>query len=102
MALAVGSVASAIAGPGVAALTILAFVVGHAIVLTAVAVVAGRSLPAGTSRVPWGRLDVTVGALFLAAALYLVYRVASGQVITKLPGEPGGTLALASTLPGGL
>lgn len=98
VALAVGSVASAVAGPGIGAVTILGFVVGHAIVLTAVAVVAGRALPSGTARVPWGRLDVTTGALFLAAALYLMYRVASGQVITKLPGDPGGPLAFASML----
>lgn len=93
VALAVGSTASALAGPGVAALTILAFVVGHAIVLAAAAAVAGRTLPTGTSQVPWARLDLAVGAMFVLAAAYLVYRIASGQVITELPGDPGGPLA---------
>lgn len=95
VALGVGSAAAAFGGPGISLLTVLAFVVGHAVVLAIAAAVAARALPTGTSKVPWARLDLAVGAMFVLAAVYLVYRVASGQVITKLPGDPGGPLALA-------
>lgn len=41
---------------------------------------------------PWRRLDVVVGWLFLAASAYYAYRLLSGGVSTRLPGEPGSGL----------
>lgn len=38
------------------------------------------------------RLDAVVGGLFLAAGVYYLIVVATGQVTTVLPGEPGGVL----------
>lgn len=38
------------------------------------------------------RLDLVVGALFVLAAAYYLYRVLNGDVSTKLPGEPGSGL----------
>lgn len=40
---------------------------------------------------PWRRLDLVVGVLFVAAAYY-VFRIVSGDVTTNLPGEPGSGL----------
>lgn len=51
-----------------------------------------RLLPAGTDRIPWRRLDLAVGSLFVLAAAYHLYRVGNGDVSTKLPGEPGSGL----------
>lgn len=88
IAVGVGAAAALTGGPLLALLAIYAFVLGRTIVLLATASLAGRLLPTGDS-VPWRRLDVVVGGLFLAAAGYYLFRVLSGQVITSLPGEPG-------------
>jgi uncharacterized BrkB/YihY/UPF0761 family membrane protein len=81
-----------VGGPFYALLVLAAFVIGRAAVLLATAAVGARLLPTGTSMVPWRRLDLVVGALFLAAALYYLYRVLHGDVSTRLPGEPGSGL----------
>ncbi len=91
IALGVGS-AAALAGPLYGVATVAAFVVGHALVLIAVAGLGARLLPSGTASIPWLKLDVVVGAMFLAASAFYAYRVLSGDVITKLPGEPGSGL----------
>lgn len=65
---------------------------GRAVVLLLTAAAGAGLLPSGTGDVPWRRLDLVVGALFLLAAAHYVYRVVSGAVITQLPGEPGGPL----------
>lgn len=92
IAIGVGAAAALVGGPAVAFGVVGAFVLGRAVVLLLTAAVGARVLPAGTDAVPWRRLDVIVGALFLLAATYYLYRVASGAVITQLPGEPGGPL----------
>jgi len=92
IAIGVGSAAALVAGPAVAVGVIAAFVLGRAIVLLGTAALGARLLPTGTDVVPWRRLDVVVGALFLVAASYYVWRVVSGAVVTQLPGEPGGGL----------
>jgi cytochrome c biogenesis protein CcdA len=85
----VGVAAASVGGPLYGLVVIAAFVLGHALVLTALAVLGARLLPAGTSNVPWLRLDLIVGVMFVAAALFYVYRVVTGEVTTLLPGEPG-------------
>lgn len=92
IAIGVGSAAALVGGPVLALLTIAAFVAGRAAVLLAGAAVGARLLPAGTASVPWRRLDVVVGWLFLAASAYYAYRLLSGGVSTRLPGEPGSGL----------
>lgn len=62
---------------------------GRAAVLVAAAAFGARLLSAGTSSVPWRRLDVVVGCLFIAASMYYAYRVLSGGIATRLPGETG-------------
>lgn len=91
IAIGVGAAASLVGGPLLALGVLAAFVLGRAVVLLMAAAVGARLLPTGAA-VPWRRLDVVVGALFLIAAAYYLYRVGSGAVITKLPGEPGGPL----------
>jgi cytochrome c biogenesis protein CcdA len=88
----VGVAAASVGGPLYGLAVIAAFVLGHALVLTAFAVLGARLLPSGTTNVPWLRLDIVVGLMLLAAAIFYVYRVASGQVTTLLPGEPGSGL----------
>lgn len=88
VAVGVGAAAALAGGPLLAVLTIYAFVLGRTAVLLASAGVGSRLLPTGAG-VPWRRLDVVVGILFLAAGAYYAYRLASGQVYTTLPGEPG-------------
>ena len=88
IAVGVGAAAALAGGPLLALLAIYAFVLGRTTVLLATASIGGRLLPTGDA-VPWRRLDVVVGALFLAAAGYYLLRVVTGQVITALPGEPG-------------
>lgn len=92
IAIGVGAAAALVGGPALAFGVVAAFVLGRAVVLLLTAAAGARLLPAGTDDVPWRRLDVVVGGLFLLAAAYYVYRVASGAVITQLPGEPGGPL----------
>lgn len=92
IAIGVGAAAALVGGPALAFGVVGAFVLGRAVVLLLTAAVGARLLPSGTSDVPWRRLDVLVGALFLLAAAYYLYRVASGAVVTQLPGEPGGPL----------
>lgn len=88
IAVGVGAAAALAGGPLFALLVIYAFVLGRAFVLVGSALIGGRLLPTGRA-VPWRRLDVVVGSLFLAAAGYYLYRIGSGQVYTTLPGEPG-------------
>lgn len=85
-----GSAAALLGGPQWAFAAVVSFVVGRALVLLAVAGVGAQLVP-NSSDARWRRLDVLVGSLFLAAAFYL-YRVASRQVVTALPDEPGGPL----------
>lgn len=91
IAVGVGSAAALSGSPAMALLVIAAFLVGRASVLLAAASFAGRLLPTGEG-VPWRRFDVLVGLLFLAAAGYYLYRIATGQASTSLPGEPGSGL----------
>ena len=88
IAIGVGAAAALTGGPLTALLALYAFVVGRTIVLLATASIGSRLLPTGTG-VPWRRLDVVVGVLFVAAAAYYLYRVLAGDVYTTLPGEPG-------------
>lgn len=92
LAIGVGAAAGLVGGPALAFGVVGAFVFGRAVVLLLAAAAGARLLPSGTDAVPWRRLDVVVGVLFLVAATYYLYRVASGAVITQLPGEPGGPL----------
>ena len=92
IALGVGTAAALVAGPFWGLITLAAFVLGHALVLIAVAGLGARLLPTGTADVPWLRLDLLVGAMFLVASAYYVFRVLNGDVSTKLPGEPGSFL----------
>jgi hypothetical protein len=91
IAIGVGAAAALVGGPLYALAVISAFVAGRAAVLLATATVGARLLPTGDD-VRWARLDLVVGVLFVAAAVYYLYRVLSGDVITALPGEPGGGL----------
>jgi len=91
IAVGVGAAAALTGGPLLALATISAFVLGRALVLIGVATIGSRLLPTGKS-VPWRRLDVVIGVLFLAAAGYYLFRVLTGEVTTSLPGEPGSPL----------
>lgn len=86
------SAAALVVTPGAAALVLVAFLIGRTAVLLAVATAGARLLPSGTDQVRWARLDVLVGLLLLASALFYVWRVVNGDVTTALPGEPGGVL----------
>jgi cytochrome c biogenesis protein CcdA len=88
VAIGVGSGAALSGSPATALLVIWAFLLGRTFVLLGAAALAGRLLPTGAN-VSWRRFDVAVGFLFLAAAAYYLYRVATGQAVTTLPGEPG-------------
>ncbi|MGH2684567.1 MAG: cytochrome c biogenesis CcdA family protein [Actinomycetota bacterium] len=92
VAIGVGAASALVAGPLWALVILAAFVLGRGVVLLASAAVGARLLPAGTDEVPWRRLDTVVGVLFLVAAGYYLYRVFSGDVSTRVPGEPGGGL----------
>lgn len=92
IAVGVGAAAALVGGVPLAIATVGAFVFGRAAVLLLTAGLGARLLPSGTDAVPWRRLDVVVGGLFLVASAYYLYRVGSGAVVTKLPGEPGGPL----------
>ena len=92
VALSVGAASALAGGPLVGLGAVGAFVVGRAGILLAAGYLGARLLPEGTD-IRWSRLDRIVGALFLVAAAYYLYRIVSGQVVTSLPGEPGGGLA---------
>lgn len=92
IAIGVGTAAALVGPPVLALLTVAAFVAGRTAVLLATAALGARLLPAGTDAVPWRRLDLVVGWLFLAASTYYAYRLLSGGVSTVLPGEPGSGL----------
>ncbi|MGH2659869.1 MAG: cytochrome c biogenesis protein CcdA [Actinomycetota bacterium] len=92
IAIGLGAAAALVAGPVYALVVLAAFVLGRAVVLLATAGVGARLLPAGTEAVPWRRLDLAVGLLFLVAAGYYVFRLFHGDVTTALPGEPGSGL----------
>lgn len=92
IAIGVGTAAAAVAGPGLAFGVLAAFLVGRAVVLLAAAAAGARLVPDGADPALWRRLDLAVGALFVAGAGYYLFRVLSGAVITALPGEPGGPL----------
>lgn len=92
IAIGVGTAAAAVAGPGLAFGVVAAFLVGRAVVLLAAAAVGARLVPDGAEQGLWRRLDLVVGALFVAGAGYYLFRVLSGAVTTALPGEPGGPL----------
>lgn len=95
IAIGLGAAAASIAGPIYALAIITAFVLGHALVLTAAASLGARLLPGGDAAASWLRLDLVVGVMLVAAAGFYIYRVISGDVTTLLPGEPG-----SSVLPG--
>ena len=92
IAIGVGAAAGIVAGPGIAFAVIVAFVVGRAASLIAIAAVGARFLPTDTDRSGWRRVDLVIGWVFLAIAAYYLWRVLSGAVVTSLPGEPGGGL----------
>lgn len=92
IALGVGSAAALMGGPVYALAVIAAFVLGHAAVLIAATGLGARLLPNGTADVPWLRLDLVVGAMFMLASAFYVYRLVTGKVTTRLPGEPGSGL----------
>lgn len=92
IAIGVGTAAAAVAGPGLAFGVVAAFLVGRAVVLLAAAAVGARLVPDSAEPRLWRRLDLAVGALFVAGAGYYLFRVLSGAVTTALPGEPGGPL----------
>ncbi|MGH2760588.1 MAG: cytochrome c biogenesis protein CcdA [Actinomycetota bacterium] len=89
VSLGLGAASAVIGGLGYAVVIIGAFVLGQTAVLMTAAGVGSRLLPRGTKAIPWHRLDILVGLLFLAAAAYYVYRLVNGEVFTKLPGERG-------------
>lgn len=89
IAIGVGAAAALVGGPLLALVIVAAFVAGRAAVLVAAAAFGARLLPTGTSSVSWRRLDVVVGCLFIAASMYYAYRMLSGGITTRLPGEPG-------------
>ncbi|MGH8983352.1 MAG: cytochrome c biogenesis CcdA family protein [Acidimicrobiia bacterium] len=92
VALSVGAAAALVGGPLLGLSAVGSFVAGRAAVLLAAGYAGARLLPEGND-IRWSRLDRVVGTLFLLASAYYVYRILSGQVITSLPGEPGGGLA---------
>jgi cytochrome c biogenesis protein CcdA len=86
-----GAASALVAGPVYALVVLSAFLVGRTGVLLATAGLGARLLPA-TGPAAFRRLDLIVGALFLVAAGYYLFRVLNGDVSTKLPGEPGSGL----------
>lgn len=86
-----GAASALVAGPVYALVVLGTFLVGRTAVLLATAGVGARLLPAAGG-VPFRRLDLIVGTLFLLAAAYYLFRVMNGDVSSKLPGEPGSGL----------
>jgi cytochrome c biogenesis protein CcdA len=91
VALAVGAAAAAVGGPVYGMSIIAAFILGHALVLTAAAAAGARLIPDGPS-ISWRRLDLVVAGFLLVGAVFYLYRVAAGDVSTLLPGESGSTI----------
>jgi cytochrome c biogenesis protein CcdA len=87
ISLGVGAAAAAVAGPLYGVTIVTTFVLGHAAVLLAAAVLGARLVPTGSAS--WHRMDRLVGGLFVLAGVYYSYRVLSGEVTTLLPGEEG-------------
>ena len=93
IAIGVGTAAAAVAGPALALGVVVAFLAGRTVMLLAAAAAGARlAPPSGAPPALWRRLDIGVGALFLAGAGYYLFRLLSGAVTTALPGEPGGPL----------
>lgn len=87
-----GAATALVAGPLYAAVVLAAFIAGRTATLLATAGLGARLLPTGRERIPWHRLDLAAGILFLVASAYYLYRVLNGDVSTRLPGEPGSGL----------
>ena len=92
IAIGVGTAAGLVAGPGLAFAVVGAFLVGRAAMLMVAAAFGSRLVVGEDGPKLWRRLDVVVGALFVAAAAFYLFRVVSGAVTTALPGDPGGPL----------
>lgn len=78
--------AAAVAGPLVSALVVAAFVLGRAGTLFLAAAAGARWLQPG-DLVRARRVDQVLGVVLLLSAAYYAYRLATGQVLTTLPGE---------------
>lgn len=89
ISIAVGTAAALVGVPLLALAIVGAFIAGRAMVLLGAAALGARLLPSGVTAIPWRRLDLIVGWLFVAASGYYAYRLLSGGVTTRLPGEPG-------------
>jgi len=88
IAIGVGGAAAASGSVLTSVLAVAAFTLGRWVALYACALAGGRLLgPAGAAA--WRRLDVVVGALFLAGAAYYVLRVVTGSVVTTPAGSAG-------------
>lgn len=64
IAIGIGAAAGIVAGPVIAFAVIVAFVVGRAASLLAVAAVSARVLPTGTDQAGWRRVDLVIGGSF--------------------------------------
>lgn len=78
--------AAAVAGPVVSMLVVAAFVLGRAATLYLAAAAGGRWLLPGDP-VRARRVDRILAVVLLVSAAYYSYRLATGQVLTTLPGE---------------
>ncbi|MEJ7774175.1 MAG: cytochrome c biogenesis protein CcdA [Nocardioidaceae bacterium] len=83
--IAVGSAAALVGGPAAAVVVLAAFLVGRAVVLLALSVVAGAVLTARGARF----FDVAIGLGLLLAAGYYAYTIVTGQVTALVSGERG-------------
>lgn len=93
VSLGVGFAAASFGSPLYVLAVIGGFVAGHTVVLLAAAAAGARWVRGADAESPrWARLDRVVGALFLVAAAYYLFRVLSGTATTILPGESGGLL----------
>lgn len=93
VSLGVGVAAATFGGPLYALAVVAGFVAGHTAVLLGVSSAGARWVRGADPASPrWARLDRVVGALFLVAAAYYVFRVLSGTATTILPGESGGLI----------
>lgn len=90
--LAVDAAAATLGSPVYTLGVIGAFVVGHIAVLLGAASAGTLRARHKASSPRWAWLDRVVGALFLSAAAYYLFRVFSGTATTILPLEPGGLI----------